>query len=185
MRRPADQNAATSGGHASAPTMSDASDGANAVPPRCAGASHAEGGIPARHHSATRVEDVLAEHDVLTGNVLLVLSAAVVSADDAAVGRRPLRPVDPPVLEGELLGRMVAGRQRGDERRDPSGERIDGDDAGAVVLPVVRVRRLIRVAREEPPTSEGRRFVSSSWGDRPRMKSDRVRAGESLAPQCR
>src|SRR5438046_1566853 len=31
---------------------------------RCAGASHAEGGIPARHHSATRVEDVLAEHDV-------------------------------------------------------------------------------------------------------------------------
>ncbi len=29
MRRPADQNAATSGGHASAPTMSDASDGSS------------------------------------------------------------------------------------------------------------------------------------------------------------
>jgi len=152
---------------------------------RCAGLGYAKGGVAAGHDPATRVENIVAQLDVLARDIRLVLAAAIVTADDAAVGRRPLRPVDPPVLEGELLGRMVAGRQRGDERRDPSGERIDGDDAGAVVLPVVRVRRLIRVAREEPPTSEGRRFVSSSWGDRPRMKSDRVRAGESLPPQCR
>src|SRR5438132_8320318 len=59
----------------------------------------------------TGVEGVLAQHNVLTRDVLLVLATAVVVADDTGIGRRPLGPVDPAVFEGNLL------RRRSEERR--------------------------------------------------------------------
>ena len=69
---------------------------------------NSEGGIPARRHSVARAEDVLAERDVLARDIGLILAAAIVETDDAAVGRRPLRPVDPPVPpECQLLGWVV------------------------------------------------------------------------------
>src|SRR5690242_16624536 len=73
---------------------------------RPSGICHAEGGIAAREHPVARAEDVIAQLDVLARNVWLVCPTAVVSPDDAAVRRRPLRPIDPAVpVEGQLLGR--------------------------------------------------------------------------------
>ena len=66
-------------------------------------ALRAELRVAARHHPATRIEHVLAQHDVLARNVWLTRAAAVVAADDAAVGGRALRPVDPIILERQLL----------------------------------------------------------------------------------
>src|SRR5947207_957995 len=65
--------------------------------------------VSARHMVA-RVEPVLAQHDVLTRDIRLVRATAVVVAGHAGVGRRPLGPVDPPVAEGDLFGRVIAGR---------------------------------------------------------------------------
>src|SRR5437899_9800111 len=67
-------------------------------------------GVATGFHSTSRVEDIIAQHDILAGNVLLVRAVAVVPPDDAAVGRRPLRPVDPPTLKRQLFRRVVAGR---------------------------------------------------------------------------
>ena len=52
----------------------------------CARARHAKWRIPAGHHSSPGVEHVVAQHDVLARNILLVLTAAIVEADHAAVG---------------------------------------------------------------------------------------------------
>src|SRR5439155_26986795 len=93
----------------------------------------AERGIAARFLSSAGIEHVLAQHDVLTWNVLLVRAVAVVATDDAAIGRRPLRPVDPFVVERELLGRMVTRWQSHNERGDRSKLRVDDHYAGAVV----------------------------------------------------
>ena len=82
-----------------------------ATPGRCT----PNGRIAARIFAAARVKDVLAERDVLAGDVVLVHAAAVVAPDDAGVGRRALRPVDPVVLDVDLLGRMIAGGQPRDE----------------------------------------------------------------------
>src|SRR5262249_59844468 len=90
--------------------------------------------VAARLHPAARVEQIVAERDVLTGDIGLVRAAAVVAADHARVGGRALGPVDPAVLEGDLLRRMVAGRQLGDERRHLAVVGIHDDDARAVVL---------------------------------------------------
>src|ERR1051326_1632197 len=64
----------------------------------------AEFGIPARFNPAARVKHVVAQNDVLAGNVLLIRATAVVAPHDAAVRGGALRPVDPAILEGELLG---------------------------------------------------------------------------------
>src|SRR5438270_469559 len=57
---------------------------------RRAGALRTEGGVAARLHAASRVEHVVAQHDVLTRNVLLILAAAIIATHYAAVGRREL-----------------------------------------------------------------------------------------------
>src|SRR5262245_47578766 len=92
-------------------------------------ASRAELRVTAGHHPAARIEHVLAQHDVLTGDILLVRAATVVTANDTAVRRRSLRPVDPAVLERELLRGMVAGRQSRNERGDLPRLRVDGHNA--------------------------------------------------------
>jgi len=120
-----------------------------------AGLLHAKGGIAARGHPVTRTEDVLAECDVLTRDIGLVLPAAIVEADHTAVCRRALRPVDPPVApECQLFGRVVAGRQIGDERGHCTGHRVHGDDSRTVVLPIVLMRRLVGIGREKRPPGE-------------------------------
>src|SRR5205823_124971 len=48
-------------------------------------ALHAEGGVAAGHFPTARVEHILAQHDVLTRDILLVRAAAIVATDDAAV----------------------------------------------------------------------------------------------------
>src|SRR5438552_11602739 len=67
--------------------------------------------VAAGLHPAARVEHVVAERDVLAGDVRLIRAAAIVTTDHAGIGRRPLRPIDPPSLELHLLRGMVAGRQ--------------------------------------------------------------------------
>ena len=113
----------------------------------------AEGRVSARLdlRSTTRAEEVVAQHDVLTRNVRLVSATPVVTADNARVGRRPLRPVDPAVFEGDLFGRVVAGRQAADEWGNFSARGVHDHDAGAVVLCPRRANRLVRVRSEEPP----------------------------------
>src|SRR5262249_41359932 len=105
--------------------------------------SNAERGIAAGKHSPSGVEHVLTEHDVLAGNIGLILPATVIATDDPAVGRRALRPVDKVVLKVQLLGRVVTGWQVGNEGRDLPGSSIYGDDARAVVV----LRRAKRLAR--------------------------------------
>ena len=93
--------------------------------------------------------------DVLARDIGLVLAAAIVEPDDAAVGRRALRPVDPPVSsECELLGRVVTGRQVGDKRGDRPGRRVHDTDARTVVLPIVSMGRLVGIAREQLPSGK-------------------------------
>src|SRR6478672_2925555 len=58
-----------------------------------------EGGVTTRHFPAARVEQVVAERDLLTRNIRLVCAAAIVETDDAAVGRRSLGPVNPAPFE--------------------------------------------------------------------------------------
>src|SRR5438105_10626798 len=50
------------------------------------GTCDAKRGVAAGHHTAARVEDILAEHNVLARDVGLILAAAVVASDHAAVG---------------------------------------------------------------------------------------------------
>ena len=116
-------------------------------------AGHAEGRVAACLYPAARVEHVLAQLDILARNVWLVRAAAVVATDDAAVGGRALRPVDPVILERELLRRMVARGQTRDEWRNRPGHWIHGHDTRAVVLSR-RVGRLVRVAREQAAALE-------------------------------
>jgi len=66
---------------------------------------------------------------ILAWDIGLVLTAAIVEPDYAAVGRRSLRPVDPSIFECELFGRVIASRQVGNERGDLAGHRIDYDNA--------------------------------------------------------
>src|SRR5437773_7738521 len=73
-----------------------------------AGTLNAEGRVAAGLDAATGVEDVLAQHDVLTWDVLLIGATSIVTADHATVRRRSLRPVDPIVFERELFRWMVA-----------------------------------------------------------------------------
>src|SRR5260370_6535804 len=76
----------------------------------CTWALRPELGVATGLHSTSRVEDIIAQHDILARDVLLVGAAAIVATHDAAVGRRPLRPVDPPTLERQLFRRVVTGR---------------------------------------------------------------------------
>src|SRR5207249_5610548 len=78
----------------------------------------AKGRVPACLDPTSGVEEIVAEDDVLTRDIRLVHAAAVVATDHTRVGRRPLGPVDPATLESDLLGRVIAGRQAGDERAD-------------------------------------------------------------------
>src|ERR1700730_12074629 len=113
----------------------------------------AEWRIAAGRHAAARIENIVAEGDLLAGDIRLVCTAAIVAADYAAICRRSLRPIDPAVVERQLFGRVVAGWQSADEWRDHPGRRVDRDNAGAVVLPT-GMGRLIRVGGEEAPSLE-------------------------------
>src|SRR2546425_4551876 len=98
-----------------------------------------------------------AQRNVLTRDVMLIGATAVVPTHNPRVGRRSLRPVDPAVFEGDLLRRVVAGRQSGNERGNLPGLGIDGHDARAVVLGIScrRADGLVRVRdRSEEHTSE-------------------------------
>src|SRR5439155_15711930 len=97
-------------------------------------ASRVEGRVAAGQNTATRVEEVGTQRDVLARDILLVGAVAVVTTDHAGVGRRPLGPVDPAVFEGDLLRRVVSRGQTADERGDVPGLGIDDHDARAVVL---------------------------------------------------
>src|SRR6267143_935038 len=94
-----------------------------------------------------------AQRNVLARDVMLIGAIAVVATHDPGVGRRPLRPVDPAVFEGDLLRRVVAGRQSGNERGNLPGLGIDSDDAGAIVK-ACSAYGLVRVRSEEPPALE-------------------------------
>src|SRR5258708_21907006 len=72
------------------------------------GPRHAMRRVPACQMAVAGVERVLAEHDVLARDILLVLAMAVVWTDYAGGGLRPFRPVDPAVFEGDLLRRVVS-----------------------------------------------------------------------------
>ena len=89
----------------------------------------AEERVPTRLHTTTRVEQIVAQHDVLARDVRLVEAATVIATDDARVGGRPLGPVDPVAFDGELLRRVVACRQADDERRDLPGFGVHEHDA--------------------------------------------------------
>src|ERR1041385_5112508 len=76
---------------------------------------------------------VLTERDLLAGDLVLVAAAAVVVPGDARVRRRALRPVDPVVLDEDLLGRVVAGGQASHHRSDRSGGQAHLPDARSIV----------------------------------------------------
>src|SRR5262245_65415779 len=52
------------------------------------GPLNAEGGVAARLYTAAGIEDVVTELDVLTGDILLIGAASVVTTNHTAVGRR-------------------------------------------------------------------------------------------------
>src|SRR5439155_22437903 len=97
-----------------------------------------------------------AQRNVLTRDVMLIGATAVVAPHSPRVGRRTMRPVNPAVFEGDLLRRVVAGRQSADERGNLPGLGIDGHDARAVVLGIScrRADGLVRVRGEESPALE-------------------------------
>src|SRR5207237_2177441 len=95
---------------------------------------HAEGRVAACSDPPARVEHVLAQHDILTWDVLLVRAAAIVATDDAAVGRRSLRPIDPLFVECELFRLMFIRCQFSDELGDVSGLRIYDLNKDAVIF---------------------------------------------------
>ena len=103
----------------------------------------------------------------------MVRAAAVIATDDAAVGRRALRPVDPVAIKRQLLRRVIARWQASNERRDLPGIWIHGHNARAVVVPR-RSQRLVRVGRKQAATVKSifERDVDS--GAR-RLKADRQR----------
>src|SRR6516162_3635432 len=108
---------------------------------------------PKRHVAAgcypsPRLEYILAQGDLLTGDLRLIRPTVIIATDDPAIGGRALRPVDPATFERELLGRMVPRRQAGDKRGHCSRLRVHGHDARTAVLPTA-VGCLIRVGREE------------------------------------
>src|SRR5439155_8327095 len=60
-----------------------------------------------------------------------------------------LRPVDPAVLHGDLLGGMITRRQAVDERDHGVPLGIDDDDAGGIVAAAGTAQTLVRVGGEE------------------------------------
>src|ERR1700680_2031643 len=113
----------------------------------------AEWRIAAGRHAAARIKKMAAEGDLLAGDIRLVRAAAIVAADYATICRRSLRPIDPAVVERQLFGRVVAGWQSTNKWRDRPGRRVDGDNAGAVVLST-GMGRLIGGGREKAPSLE-------------------------------
>src|SRR6516162_4949131 len=116
--------------------------------------------FPKRHVAAgcyegaqARYEYILAQGDVLTGDIGLILPTVIIETDDPAIGGRALRPVDPGPFERELLARMVPRRQAGDKRGHCSRLRVDDYDARTAILPTA-VGCLIRVGREESAALE-------------------------------
>src|SRR5262249_1358309 len=114
----------------------------------CTGSLHPVGRIAAGANARGRGKGVLAQHDVLTRDVLLVGSTTVVEPHHTGVGRGALRPVDPAVLELELLGRMVPGGQPGDEWSDGIRLDVDDHDPRAVVV-TGGADTLVGVGREQ------------------------------------
>src|ERR1700674_6063567 len=93
------------------------------------GALHAEGGVPAGLCPTAGVKYVVAQHNVLTGDIVLVCAAAVITTHHAAVGCGPLRPIDPVGIEGQLFRWVVAGRQLGNEGGNFPTVWVDDHDA--------------------------------------------------------
>src|SRR6516225_8285001 len=104
--------------------------------------------VAAGCYASARLEYIVAQGDVLTGDIRLIQATVIIATDDPAIGGRALRPVDPATFECELLGRMVPRRQAGDKRGHCSRLRVHGHDARTAVLPTA-VGCLIRVGREE------------------------------------
>src|SRR5207247_2702984 len=94
-----------------------------------------------------------AQRNVLTRDVMLIGATAVVATHNPRVGRRSLRPVDPAVFEGDLLRRVVAGREAADEGGDDPRCWIHGHDARAVVVSGCP-DALVGVRGEESPALE-------------------------------
>src|SRR5262249_11390855 len=86
-----------------------------------------------RYTLVARVPDVLVARVLRAGDFVWFAAAAVVVAGDAGVRRRALRPVDPVVLDEDLLGRVVAGGQASYHRSDRSGGEAHLHDARSVV----------------------------------------------------
>src|SRR5215510_10087339 len=97
------------------------------------GIGHTKGRVTASEYPVARSKHVLAKLNVLAWDIRLVRTATVVETNDPAVGRRSLRPVDPPAFERELFAGMVTRRQVGDEWHDLPSHRVHSDDARTVV----------------------------------------------------
>ena len=117
---------------------------------------------------------------VLAGDVVLVAAAAVIVPGHAGVGRGALRPVDPAVLDHDLLGRVVTGGQPGDERRDGPVPEIDRARSAKCCCRC-RARRArpgsSRVAKSVPPCE----VVLEGEADRRAVGLEAAAAGGRLA----
>src|SRR5919202_3552950 len=97
---------------------------------------------------------VVAERYVLASDVVLVATRAVVMAGHARVRRRTLRPVQPLVLDDDVLGGVIARRQIWDQRLDRARVRINLNDPRRVVADArCAARALVRVTGEQPTTA--------------------------------
>src|SRR5262249_60699308 len=56
----------------------------------CAWTRRSEGRITTGFHPTSGVEYIVAQHDILARDILLVRATAIIATDDAAVGGRPL-----------------------------------------------------------------------------------------------
>src|SRR4051812_8275375 len=112
-------------------------------------------GIAALNVAIAGIEPAVAQRNVLAGDLVLVDAAAVVVTGDARVGGGALRPVEPAVLDHDLLRRMVTGGQLGDDGRDRSGGQADSQDARAVVGRARRTAHaLVRIRSKQRPAVE-------------------------------
>src|SRR5262249_36750913 len=93
------------------------------------GSLHPERGITARQFSSTGIEHVVAQHNILARNILLIGASAVIAPHDSRVGGRPLRPISPAICKGEWFCGVITRGQASDEGEALPGYRVHADDA--------------------------------------------------------